>query len=489
MFPSLAPELLPPKGCFDITNGLLDEEGVVYRRGGSVYVSPTPAGHPRLLWSGFLKHGGQQTIIATDLGTYRLSPTNTLENLGFTIAAGMTRAEVFQGVLYMQGGHTWDGTTHTTEGVAPGFAATAANRLISAAGSTVKVGTVPAEEGGVFTFPAVNYFSLPGGAEIVGAQGLRSSCVVFTTEGIWLLSGLEHEIVDAEGNVQWRQDLYAPNAVVWGTAGVVGYQGGLVVPCKDNIYLMELGVSSEKAAPFVKISEAIQAPYRAYVAAGYEPGIATVYRGHYFLPILSGATVVDVLVCRLDATNSRGAHTFPWTHLKDYGARVAAYCVTEEEQAFLGLSQAEGKLMRCDTYFAPAHGVSADADGSTHSFSVTYRDIATGGLIPNTVKYVRLRYQMTAPSTSYLTLGFGDTNFGGALWDDFNWDEADWAGDVGFTEQEGHAPGDPSATDPFTWRVGRKVRYARVRVSQVGPSSSTSLRTLELAIRADSRVF
>jgi hypothetical protein len=59
-------------------------------------------------------------------------------------------------------------------------------------------------------------------------------------------------------------------------------------------------------SPFVRISEPITALYRSYVNAGYRPGQACVYRGHYFLPILNGETVVDMLVCRIDRQGRRG---------------------------------------------------------------------------------------------------------------------------------------------------------------------------------------
>lgn len=498
MFPGVAPELIPQGGAFDILNGLLDEDGVAYRRGGAKYASPFNSGRPRMLWSGYLKNGGQQTIVASDTGTYRLNTDGTLTSLGFTVPGrpgpsgvgetGIARGQVFQGTLFLGSGHIFDGTTHTF-GVSPTFQAVAGNRVLQGQNSRVNVSEVPEKEGDGLSFPATNYFSLPGGVRILGMQGFRNACVVLTTEGIWVLSGLEHNIVDADGNTQWRQDLYAPQAVCWGDAGVAAYQGGLVVPCKDDIYVMELGVSSEAATPFVNISQAIQALYRRYVAAGYEPGGGAVFMSHYFLPIVSPTgTVVDTLVCRLDARDSRGRRTYPWSHLTGYGARVAAYAVTDREAALLGLYEGVGRPLRADTYFTPNTEIKDDPDGSTHAFSVTYPDIPTGNLVENTVTKARLRYRMIAPSASYLKMEFGSTAFGTAKWDEFSWDEAVWAGTGGdFDELEGHAPPDPGALKPFTWHPRRKVRFARVKVSQVGPSSSTSIRSLELAVRLDGR--
>src|ERR1019366_1542032 len=173
-----------------------------------------------------------------------------------------------------------------------------------------------------------NYHQLPDGVQITGMEGLRTSCVVFTTEGIWVIGNVNKNLTDEEGNIQQTLDRYSADAVLWGNNGVAGWSGGLVVPCKDAVYLLELGVSSEKAAPFTPISGAILNVYRGYVAAGYKPGVAAVYRGHYFLPILSGSTVIDMLVCRLDATGSKGGRTFPWTHLAGSGSALSALAVT-----------------------------------------------------------------------------------------------------------------------------------------------------------------
>jgi hypothetical protein len=53
------------------------------------------------------------------------------------------------------------------------------------------------------------------------------------------------------------------------------------------------------------------------VKAGYQPGLATVHRGHYFLPIVNGSTWVDTLVCRLDLERS------PWTRWAGHAAGTA----------------------------------------------------------------------------------------------------------------------------------------------------------------------
>lgn len=513
MFPSLAPELIPADGAFEITNGLLDEENVVYRRGGTTYLSPLASGSVRLFWSGYLKHGEQQTILLSTGGSFRLTSTGEHVTIGAPGPAVLTRPQVFQGILYLPGGNTWDGESAGSARNGEHYAV-AGNRLLVAEGSKVAFSNVPKAEGEALTFEANNFHQLPGGVRITGMEGLRTSCVVFTTQGIWIIGGLNHNLTDEAGNVQQTLDRYSADAVLWGTTGIAGWAGGLIVPCKDNIWLMELGVSSEKAAPFRSISGPIQSTYRSYVAQGYQPGAAYVYRGHYFLPLLSGDTHIDTLVCRLDSPK------MPWTRLKGFGAKVAAYAY--DGTRLLGALTGSSVTLKL-AYFEPNSEVAADADGSAHPFSVTTRDIATGNLVPNTVMKARLSYRMRGSlgAKSFrggaewggffwnekdwgeegetfieeaqpvsLSMGFNATSFAGAEWGEFNWGESAWASTGGsFTVLEGTAPPDPEALTPHVWRVGRKVRYARVNISLSGPASDLSIRALELFIRPTGRTI
>lgn len=482
MFPSVAPERIPAGGAFDITNGLLDEQNVVYRRGGTAYSDQTPRGDPRFLWSGFLRNG-QQTLFATDSGFFKSGAP-----IALTQPSALTRAQVFEGVLYLPGGITYDGSSASTISQKSAFYASAGGRLLAGEGSRISFSQVPTKENEALTWAETDYHQLPGGVQITGMEGFRTSCAVFTTEGIWIIGGLNRELTDAEGNIQQTLDRYSADAVLWGNNGIAGWSAGLVVPCKDNIWFMELGVSSEKAAPFIHIADPIQTTYREYVAAGYKPGVAAVHRGHYFLPILNGSSVVDLFVCRLDATNGKG-RTFPWTHLSGSGALLPALAVTDEDSSLLGATAGLGRLLSLN-YFEPSTVNGNDADGTTHQLSVTYRDILTGNLVPNLVAKLRLSYRMVATPEAAIVLYFGSTPYG-AEWDEFDWDEAEWTEATGpFAELEGHAKADPEALHPYTWRVGRKVRFARVKATTTGSGiGSVSLRSLELFTRSDGRVM
>lgn len=495
MFPALAPELIPANGAFDITNGLLNEQNVVARRGGSNYFSSAPAGSGvRVLWTGYLKHGGLQTILCSASGSWRIEPSGELHAIPLIPPNHLSGVTVFQGVLYFQAGRSWDGeTAGIVVGGSPPCFATAGNRLLYGQGSRVTVSTVPEKEGDSFSFPETNYFSLPEGVEITGMFGWRTSCVVFTTRGIWLLSGLENNITDEAGNVQWQQDLYSPDTVLWGEAGIAGWKGGLVIPAKDDVWLMELGVSSEKSAPFRALSGPIRNVYRGYVAAGYTPGQAVVFNGHYFLPILNGESVIDLLVCRLEGVNDAGKAEPAWSRLKGFGAELAALATTvsDLEGPLIGVTVGVARVLKLG-YFEPGATFEKDANGSNVSFEITTRSIPTGQLTPNLVAKLRLGYRMVAPQHTKLLLAFGETPYG-PEWGSFDWAEADWTSATGPFSDLGDsipvAEADPEALFPKTWRVGRKVRYVRLKITLDGPASQVSLRALELAVRLDGRVF
>lgn len=490
MFRGVAPELIPANGAEDLTNLILDEQNVGERRGGTAYIAASAvAGTLRLLWSGFLKHGGQTTVLCTSAGSWKVEADGKVVSITLTPPVALAVPTVFQGILYFEN-RSWDGEKQASA-TAPKYVATAANRLARGEGARVDVSSVPTEEGEAFTFPATNYFSLPHGAEIVGMHGLRTSVVVFTTAGIWLLSGLEHEIVDAEGNVQWRQDLYSADASVWGVAGVAAWRGGLIVPCRDEVRIMEVGVSSERAIPFRPITGPIRALYREYVAKGYVPGGATVANAHYLLPILNGAgTVVDMLVCRLE--DSQGRASAAWSHFTGPGAEMAVLTSTVSDLEGLIGAPATTPRVQALSYLKPGKEAQ-DAGAHEIGMSLITRSIATGGLVGNTVAKVRLRYSLEAPGASRMLVGFASASVV-AQWGAFNWGEGFWGsvadefGDLGDAVPVPAGP-DPQASTSKTWHVGRKVRFARMKIELSGPAVRASIRSVELAVRPDGRVF
>src|SRR5689334_11591285 len=79
----VAPHLIDARGALRIYNGLLDEDGSIYRRGGTKYVSNAAFGTAgRFIWDGWM-HPGRRTLIASpqDFGVLD-TDDETVINLG-----------------------------------------------------------------------------------------------------------------------------------------------------------------------------------------------------------------------------------------------------------------------------------------------------------------------------------------------------------------------------------------------------------------------
>lgn len=488
MFRSVQPELIPANGAYDITNGLLNDEFVIYRRGGSAWLGEVVSGsNPSLLWDGFLGAVGSETehtVLGGPAGIWAAPTGAPLAKITSTsLGAQPRRGVAMGGLLFLSGGHTFDGTTFGAAAKAAPFYATSGNRLLAGEGRRVSFSKVNTPG----TFEATDYHELPGGVAVVGMEGLREACLVFTTEGVWIINGLSKELTDEAGNVQQTLDRYSTDLHLWGDAGIAGWTGGLVVPARDGVWLLALGVASEAPQSYRLLSRPIADVYRSYVAAGCEPGGATVYHGHYILPIVKNGGVVDTLVCRLDGTDSRGNRTFPWTHLTGRGARATVLAETDQEARLFGATDDAGRLMALN-YFEPSTANAADADGSAVAFEVTLRDITTGRLVPNIVLKARLFYSLSGALNVGLRAFFGSLNLGGSRWGEFGWGEGAWTSSTGpFAELEGDAPEQPAAAVPKDWRVGKKVRFARLKFVLEGSASTVTLRAVEIFIRSSGR--
>jgi hypothetical protein len=108
MFRSVAAELIPENGAADIINGLLAEDGAVFRRGGTTYRSTTALASPAtVLWDGTLAAGGQQTIIARSGGFHKMNGAGVLSSLGGAGVSTPGRAAATAGTVFMPGGATY----------------------------------------------------------------------------------------------------------------------------------------------------------------------------------------------------------------------------------------------------------------------------------------------------------------------------------------------------------------------------------------------
>lgn len=534
---SVAWHLVSSRGVWDIENGLLDDDGSIYRRGGAEYLSTSAFGSSlRAIWDGFLGVG-QRTLLANpnDFGT--LDASEGPINLGGTGLSLPARAVELGGVVIMDrvqwagsrktaaystgtvsvtngsktvtgAGTTWntlvdagmlmqlapgsraypiesiDSTTQVTlrepyaGSTAAGQAYTfyhlldiptnagkryaiAANRLFVIEGDN-RVAFSPRDI--PYGFAATDYHALPQGANILGGAGLGNRLLLFATNGMWTIDGLDFSIVDQAGNQQHIVRHVNEDLILLNHEGLTTWAGRLVAPCADGVYLVD-GLS----AP-MRISRAFDGLWRSYVAAGYLVGLATVFRSQLLLPIIdSNAVVRDQIVVRLDrpVQTSEGI-IYPYSRLAGYGANVAAWAVraggqtTARNPALLGASVGNGRVLKGNSFFAPTAAVKNDPDGTTHRHTIELAARpAKEGFGLGTVRRARARYELedagsdnptvelayrTGPDDSYAVVGTGD-------------------------EDDGQ--------DPPSWRLVKKCRYVQFRLQVTAPAAKMVLRSFE----------
>lgn len=301
-------------------------------------------------------------------------------------------------------------------------------------------------------FDATDYHLLPAGVQTLGATSVRDTLVWFTTRGVWTISNMAFDLTDDLGNVQHQVSQPNRNIVLWGhpdqggACGVVGWNGTLIVPAQDDVHVMALDGTSET------ISDSIRPLYRSYVKAGYLPGAAQVYNGHYILPIIdsnSTLTPITVLVCKLQGT--------AWTQ---WSAESRSFTVNPNAPPTL-LSTLGTKLVSLTNAFTPGSSVTTDADGTAFPFTVTTRDLALYRQQPALWKFLRARYELEGSST--LTV-----------------EKANGSGSYSALSGSG---GVSDGTSPAEWSVDERSQAVRFRLNTSSAPDRVVLRSLEAHVR------
>jgi hypothetical protein len=375
--------------------------------------------------------------------------------------------------------------------------ATIFDRLLAASGNTLEFSALRSSTTGLtqpHSFAATDRHVMPGGADILGVEALRDVVFVFTTGGVYSVLGMAFNLLDPAGvSFQQRIELVNRDVVLWGKEGVATTGNALIVPAIDGVYRM--GVAS---APEL-LSRSITPLYVEYVRAGYRPGGAVVFRNTYMLPILDSAgVVVDFLVCRLDRpTQARGIGVlWPWARWDGHGGNVTALALrvggpaSARSPNVLAASKATaGRVLKLAGCWEPSAARKNDADASTHQWRVETRDVATGNGNLNTVRRVRIRYELLDAASddpkinAYYSVGApvaGQPLWGGVLWGSFSWGDATLDE---FAQLAGQAPEDVGRT-PYTW-VGwaARTRHIRTRFQCSAPCQDLVLRSVEWFVR------
>ncbi len=541
-----ARHLISSRGVYDIQDGLLDDDGSVYERGGAEYLSTAAFGsNLRFIWDGRLGPG-QRTVIShvSEFGV--LDATETPVQLG---GSGMTlpkRAVEVGGVLFIGGGTLYGGSRKAASYSTGTVSVTQGSKTVTGAGTTwntlVDAGMLFRISGRVYpvasidsttsltlrdayegstaagqaytlhniyvsappynaqdlyavaagrlfvlernkayftppdsphSFAATDFHELPEGAESVGGAGLGSRLLWFTTNGLWTVDGLDFDIVDPfAGNQQHSVRHTNPELVLVNHEGIAAWQGKLVAPCADGVWLVD-GISAPQ-----RVSTQIDPLWRDYVEAGYRAGLAAVYGSHYFLPVINDTGVVqDQLVCRLDRVIQTGEGLVrPWTRLQGYGANVVAWAVrtggiqAARNPQLLGASRSNARVTKNNAFFSKSAATKNDADGTTPKLTIITRDYALAdGYREGTVKDVAARYELVDAASDNPTV------------------TAEYEiADGGWVALSGTGPED-AGQGRKRWKVRRKARHIRYRFVVAAPNAKMVFRSLEQRARPSQR--
>lgn len=319
-----------------------------------------------------------------------------------------------------------------------------------------------------------DYHELPNGVVITGIQQLYDTALLFTTDGVWALSGLAQDLTDDYGNAQHRLEKVNGDIVLWRDTGLGSSSDGIVVPAIDDVYSMTAGGA-------VSIGGGIRKLYREYVKADYIPGQAAVHRGHYFLPILDPSNDdewVDLLVCNLA---SKG-----WTRWEGYAAKVRA--LTQRVRAgvpsLLATSGAgtlippdppdpgetpDYRLINLTGCFEPGADNKQDADSSNFTLQVTFRTLGSSTLKAMWARF-RVLYTLTDAASDNPTMTAEySTGLPGSS----------------FTALTGTAT--ESADGMAYWPIRKRTKTIRIRLTSSGASSRCVIRGAETLYRQTGR--
>lgn len=108
---NVAPHLIDPRGLYGVENGLLNDDGSIYKRGGSAPVANAALGtRLRSAWDGWLTPGRRTFMAATDRFGVLAADDVTPINLGGTGQQLPLPMRALQGLLFIGGGFIYGGS-------------------------------------------------------------------------------------------------------------------------------------------------------------------------------------------------------------------------------------------------------------------------------------------------------------------------------------------------------------------------------------------
>jgi hypothetical protein len=398
----IAPDQQPGVGLHEIRNGLLDDDGDVYRRGGTVYVAGGMGGDPDTwIWTGYL-NGAPVELVAT--AEWIFTFTGIAASATGGVAPG-TQVAVIGDTIYFPDLKTikWQPPANLTLGswVPPSLPstdlhlATIAGRLVVGAGNRIAF-----SEPETLTFIADDFHELPDGVIVKGLAAIQDTLLAFTNFGLWAVTNMAFNLTDDAGNIQQTLSLIVPELSLLHEGGLALWNGRVIAPCYDRVYMVDL------SGPPTPISDSITPLYIDRVNQGYKPGLTKVWRNTLMLPMLDADDVVqDVLTCRLNRPIQGRYVYYPWTVIDGHAGQQSAFDIslTGSAPRLLGAGS-DGLICDLTSIFDPDPYNGADADGSVHHFDIETRDFPTGTGQPNHFKRIRLRYTLEGNSAKVTAL-------------------------------------------------------------------------------------
>lgn len=468
-----APDVQPGVGVAEALNGLFNDDGDVYRRGGTKYATATIGAPVLWLWTGFL--AGQSVELAATHD--HLYDAISGLSIGPLTVDGPMQVAVFENRLYLP---TGDLITNTggvisisawarpaaLDATAPMHVANVANRLV--VGCANRVAFSAADD--PTSFAASDFHALGAGVLVVGLFAITDTLLVFTNYGLWTIANMAFDLTDAAGNIQQGLSLVVPGMSLTHEAGLTSYQNAVIAPCIDRIYLVD-GVNRP-----IAISDSIGSTWGGYVASGYLPGGAKVFNSTLLLPVVMASLIVpgegwtpgpiiSVLACRLNRPVRGRVVYYPWSEFGGHAASLRQFDVslTQETPRLLGGGD-DGAVADLTGIFTPGATNTHDADGGVPVFVLETRDFPTGQGQPNHLRSIRLRY--TAHGSGQI--------------------DAAYSSDPGHGDWRGLDPQPvTNGKEPLAWWLPQaaRVRFVRVRFQCADALDALVFHRVELRVR------
>jgi hypothetical protein len=478
----VAPDVQPGVGLYSSVNGFYDDDGDIYKRGGTSYYSIPPVAQINnltFIWSGFLAR--RPTVVLGDTNSmYYLDGAKKPVNMGGGPVPGPCQGAVTADTLFMPNGVAYGGG-----GLLQNY-----------------------YNAGTATFdPADDYHELPGGVQVMGLASIRDTLLGFSNFGLWSVANMSYDLTDAQGNIQQTLSLLTPEVSLWQEGGLCEWNGKIIAPCIDKIFVVDA-----LSAP-VPISTSIAPDYQSFVRGGFQLGGARVFNNHLFMPVLDSALGASALyVCRLDRPVQGRQLYFPWSTFTNSARSVTHFDVAliAPKPMLLG-AQTNHVFSDYAPVFTPNANNRLDSGSQAYEFDVETRDFPTGNGQPNHVRKLRLRYTLEGDAAilagysygsvaqTYDALRSGSTDYADVKVDYANY-EIVFRGPTFIPGGLPASPDDPArfwytlydqtppdpGVDPVTWQLpqAQRVRYIRFRFRTTDAPARLVVHHLDFHVRS-----